>query len=211
MRAEKETKLSARTNRWLVALAIASGLLLPARGQAARVVLPRPGDLGFAGFAQYGTLLKQGEIGDKFGTGPGFGIRMRYRMRYERGLGLTFERQGFDVREKSTADTAAVNTTMILTGFELYQMFGTRTRTTKMLSVGVGLGQITQKLNDGETQSAGTGVGDGFYVSLGGGTETFVWQSWAIDLSLRYHAVILHDTTNHDFQIGIGLVFYAAD
>ncbi len=100
---------------------------------------------------------------------------------------------------------------MILTGLELYQMFGTRTRTTKMLSIGLGLTQISQKLNDGETQSAGTGVGDGFFVSLGGGTETFFWQSWAIDLSLRYQAAILHNTTNHDFQIGIGLVFYAAD
>jgi hypothetical protein len=38
-----------------------------------------------------------------------------------------------------------------------------------------------------------------------------VWQSWAVDVSLRYHAVILHETTNHDVQIGIGLVFYASD
>jgi len=198
-------------NGFLAVIVIGAGLLLPGRCLGARVVLPRPGDIGFAGFAQYGTMLKQGEIGEKFGSGAGFGVRLRYRMRYERGLGLTFERQGFDAREKSTVDTAATNTTIIATGFEMYQMFGTRTRTTKMLSIGVGLTQITQKLHDNETQSAGTGVGDGFFVSLGGGTETFVWQSWAIDLSLRYQAVILHDTTNHDFQIGLGLVFYAAD
>ena len=48
-------------------------------------------------------------------------------------------------------------------------------------------------------------------MSVGGGTETFLWQSWALDLSLRYQAVILNDTTNHDFQITAGLVFYVTD
>ena len=203
--------MTGRMNGLLAASVVGLGLLLPGRCLGAKVVLPRPGDIGFAGFAQYGTLLKQGEIGEEFRSGPGFGVRLRYRMRYERGLGITFERQGFDPREKSTADTAAANTTLIATGLEMYQMFGTRTRTTKMLSIGVGLAQVTQKLNDGETQAAGPGVGDGFFVSLGGGTETFFWQSWALDLSLRYHAVILHDTTNHDIQISMGLVFYASD
>ena len=203
--------MSGRMNRFLLGLATSAALLLPGRCLGAKVVLPSPGDIGFAGFAQYGTLLNQGEIGEQFGSGPGFGVRLRYRMRYERGLGLTFERQGFDPREKSTADTAATSTTLIATGLEMYQMFGTRTRTTRMLSAGVGLAQVTQKLKDNETLSAGPGVGDGFYVSVGGGTETFLWQSGALDLSLRYQAVILNDTTNHDFQITAGLVFYVTD
>jgi opacity protein-like surface antigen len=203
--------MTGRKNGLLALIAAGLGLLLPGHALAGKVILPRPGDIGFAGFAQYGTLLKQGEIGEEFGSGAGLGFRLRYRMRYERALGLTFERQGFDPRNKSAADTAAANTTLIATGLEMYQMFGTRTRTTRMLSVGVGLAQVTQKLNDDETLASGPGVGDGFFVSLGGGVEYFIWQSWAVDVSMRYHAVILHETTNHDFQIGIGVVFYASD
>ena len=203
--------MTGRKCRFLVVIAAGGALLLPGHALGARVVLPRPGEIGFAGLAQYGTLLKQGEIGDAFGSGPGIALRLRYRMRYERGLGLTFERQGFNPREKSDADTAAKNTTIQAEGFEVYQMFGTRTRTVRMLSAGVGLVQASQKLNDNETLVSGPGVGDGFYISLGGEVEYFFWQSWAVDLGLRYHAVILNETTNHDFQIGAGLVFYASD
>jgi opacity protein-like surface antigen len=203
--------MTGRGSGFLTVVVVGVALLLPGRCLGARIILPQPGDIGFAGFAQYGTLMKTGEIGEDFGAGAGFGARLRYRMRYERGLGVTFERQGFDPRNKSDADTAAANTTLIATGLEIYQMFGTRTRVTKMLSAGVGLAQVTQKLNDKETQAAGPGVGDGFFVSLGGGLEYFVWQSWAVDVSFRYHAVILHETTNHDIQFGVGLVFYASD
>ena len=195
----------------LAVIAAGAVLLLPGHALGAKIVLPRPGEIGFAGLAQYGTLFKQGEIGEEFGTGPGFALRLRYRMRYERALGLTFERHGFNPREKSDADTAAKNCTLLATGFEIHQMFGTRTRTVRMLSAGVGLAQVSQALNDGESLVSGPGVGDGFFVSLGGELEYFFWQSWAVDLSLRYHAVILHETTNHDVQFGAGLVFYASD
>ncbi len=195
----------------LAAIAAGASLILPAHALGATVVLPRPGEVGFAVLPQYGTLLKGGELGEDFGSGAGFALRLRYRMRYERGLGLTFERQGFNPRKKSVDDTAAKNLTVLLTGVEIYQMFGTRTRTVKMLSAGVGLAQASQKLNDGQTQVSGPGVGDGFYVGLGGEIEYFFWQSWAMDFSLRYHAVILHETTNHDVQISAGLILYASD
>jgi opacity protein-like surface antigen len=198
----------------LAAIVAGATLWMPGPALAAKIVLPKPGDVGFALFGQYGGLTKAGEIGDDYGSGAGFGFRLRYRMAYDRGLGLTFERQGFDPRRKSTAaDTVGtpLSTTVILTGAEIYQMFGTRTRVTKMLSAGVGLAQVTQKLKGGETLSSGTGVGDGFFVSVGGGFEYFFWQSWAVDLSMRYQALILHETTNHDVQIAAGLVFYASD
>ena len=186
-------------------------VVAPGRASAAKVVLPEAGDIGFGGLAQFGTLLKTGEIGDVFGTGAGMALRLRYRMRYERALGLTFERHGFDPRAKSDTLLAPLNTTVILTGLEIYQMFSTRTKVTKMLSAGVGLTQVTQKLLGGETQSAGPGVGDGFYVSAGGEIEYFFWQSWAVDVSLRYHAIILHETVNHDVQIAAGVIFYTAN
>ena len=203
--------MTGRKCGFLAVIAAGGALLLPGRALGARVVLPRPGEIGFAGLAQYGTLFKKGEIGEDFRAGPGFALRLRYRMRYERGLGLTFERQGFDPRDKSDSPLAPRTSTLLAQGLEVYQMFGTRTRTVRMLSAGVGLAQVSHKLNDKETQSSGPGVGDGFYVSLGGELESFFWQSWALDLSLRYHAVILHETTNHDVQFGAGLVFYASD
>ena len=190
------------------------GLAVAAPGRAtaaSKVVLPEAGDIGFSGMAQYGTLMNTGEIGDLFGTGAGMALRLRYRMRYERALGITFERHGFDPRSKADTLLAPLNSTIILTGVEMYQMFGTRTRVTKMLSAGVGLCQVSQKLVGGETQSAGVGVGDAFYVSGGGEIEYFFWQSWAVDVSLRYHAIILHETTNHDIQIAAGLVFYTGN
>jgi hypothetical protein len=184
---------------------------MPARAHGAKVILPRPGEIGFAGLAQYGSLLKGGEIGEDWSAGPGFALRLRYRMRYERAFGLSFERHGFSPRNKSTADTAASKLTLLATGVDIYQMFGTRTRAVKMLSAGVGLAQASQKLNDGQSLLSGKGVGDGFYVSLGGEIEYYFWRSWAMDFSLRYFAVILHESTNHDFQLGAGLVFYATD
>jgi hypothetical protein len=207
----KEYGMTGRWSGLLAAVATAAVLLMPGLCLGAKVVLPRPGDVGFAGVAQYGTLTKAGEVGENFDSGAGFGVRLRYRMRYERGLGISFERHGFDPREKSSADTAAKSCTILTTGVDIYQMFGTRTRTTKMLSASVGLAQVSQKLNDNETLASGTGVGDGFYVGAGGGIEYFFWQSWAVEVSLRYHAVILHSSTNHDVQIAAGLIFYASD
>lgn len=199
--------------RYAVLAVIVAGIAMvaPGRASAAKIVLPEAGDIGFGGLAQFGTLLKTGEIGDVFGTGAGMALRLRYRMRYERALGLTFERHGFDPRAHSDTLNAPLNTTVILTGLEIYQMFSTRTKVTKMLSAGVGLTQVTQKLLGGETQSAGPGVGDGFYVSAGGEIEYFFWQSWAVDVSLRYHAIILHETVNHDVQIAAGVIFYTAN
>ena len=198
-------------NAILTVIAAGLGLLLPSGALGAKVILPRPGDIGFVGIAQYGSLMKGGEMGNDFNTGGGFALRLRYRMRYDRGLGLSFERHGFDPRTKSSADTAAAKLTVITTGVDVYQMFGTRTRAVKMLSAGVGLAQATQKLNSSETLLSGPGVGDGFYVSVGGEIEYYVWRSWALDFNLRYQAVILNQSTNHDFQVGVGFVFYATD
>ena len=90
--------MKGRGRGFLAGIAVGAALLAPGLGHAARIVLPQPGDIGFAGFAQYGAFTKTGEIGESFGTGAGYGVRLRYRMRYERALGLTFERQGFDPR-----------------------------------------------------------------------------------------------------------------
>lgn len=196
--------------RTLIALAIAAGLAVGSGAHAATVVLPRPGQVGFGMLGQFGTLLKSGDVGDDFGSGGGFAVRMRYRMRYERAIGLTFERQGFEARVQQLPDTAQKSAAILATGAEIYQMFGTRTRNVRMLSAGIGLAQITQKLNDGEAQLAGKGVGDGIFLSGGAEVEYFFWQSLAIDLSTRYHAVFLGGGVNHDLQLSAGLMFYAS-
>jgi hypothetical protein len=98
--------------------------------------------------------------------------------------------------------------TLTATGIDIYQMSGTRTAS-RMPSVGW-LAQITQKLNETRPRR-GPGRRGRLLRQPGGGIEYFVWQSWAVDVSMRYHAVILHETTNHDVQFGIGLVFYASD
>lgn len=174
--------------------------------EAWKVTPPRAGQVGLGMQGQYGTLLESGLIGEEYGAGPGLTVRVRYRMRYERAIGLSFESQSFDARSPADSVGSLTQTTAILSGLELYQLFGTRTRTHRMVSVGVGLAQISQDTNDGGTIFPG----DGLYVSAGAGIERFFYNSWAFDLSTRYMALFQEGETNHDFQISLGLIFYAS-
>jgi hypothetical protein len=183
------------------------------------IVLPRPGQLGISVSGLYGTLLDNGDVGQVFGSGPGLAVRLRYRMRYERGFGLTFETHGCDPRSADSLKDlvmpestyaanypfAAKKLNLFLYGVDFYQMFGTRTKTTKMLSVGAGIAHAVVALNDGEQQYP---WGDGPYVCVGAGFERFVWQSWAWEAGARYQAVFLGGKVNHDLQASVGLVFY---
>jgi hypothetical protein len=193
-----------------MSLAVVTGILmsLPAFAVAApNIVLPRPGQVGIGIQGQFGMLAKSGDLGDLFSNGPGIGIRLRYRMRYERAIGLSFEAHQFDSRVVGVAgDTTIRKLKLITSGVEIYQLFGTRDRTTRMVSVGVGLAQASVELNDGETIYPD----DGVYVSAGAGLEHFFFRSWAYDLSTRYFAVFQHGKTNHDFQAQLGLIFYAS-
>jgi hypothetical protein len=205
--------------RWWMALAMVA-VLMPAHaipGRAAPVVLPRPGQIGVGIQGGYGALLKTGDLGNDFSDGPTLAFRLRYRMRYERGLGLSFENQRFGIRVPEAEYPAGsglvgrkkVNT--ILSGLEFYQMFGTRTRNTRMIMVGAGLAQTSGRFNKDETGVEDTFYpGDGAYVSLGAGVERFLFRSWALDLSTRYMAVFLPDSRNHDVQVALGFMFYAS-
>ncbi len=216
---------------WLVIPCVAVALLAGAAAAHAGTIIvpPRPGQVGI-GFdpLQYGTLLNTGEFGKGFGSGPGLGFKLRYRMRYERGFGLTFERHTFDVRpgaefrdqtldeftnlpvDTLLAESAAAypkSLNLDLYGVEFYQMFDTRTKTTKILSVGAGIAHPSRKDNDGEFEFP---IGDGFFLSAGGSVERFVWASLAFDVSVRYHAIFHEASTNHDLQASIGLMWYAS-
>jgi hypothetical protein len=192
-------------------IAIASTVLLlrstPASAQNS-LVLPRPGQVGFSLQGQYGAFLNSGNLGDPFGNGGGIAVRMRYRMRYERAIGLSFESQSFDAR--SPADSMFARTTlhMLLTGADFYQLFNTQNRVQTMLSVGAGIAQIRYTLHDGETEFPTEG--DGLYVSAGAGMERFFYRSLAFDLSGRYLAVFEGGKANSEFQAGLGLIFYAS-
>jgi opacity protein-like surface antigen len=187
-------------------------LLLMGTGaaQAATVTPPRPGQVGFALQGQYGALAKQGELGDDFGSGAGFSIRARYRLRYERAIGISFERQGFSPRDPEPDSLFAPQSlTLIVSSLDLYQMYGTRTATVKYLSASLGLVQASQKLNDGETRVGGVGAGDALGVGVGAGLERYLFQSTALDFSFRYWAMFHQQHTNHDFQLYGGIIFYA--
>lgn len=165
----------------------------------------------------YGTFLENGNIGTTFSSGPSFNLRVRYRMRYERGMGLSFESQRLDVRQEPPVFKVGDETTVgptklstILSGAEFYQMFGTRTKAPKMLMVGAGLAQMRADTNTGETELSGKNSGDGLFVSAGAGLERFVFRSWAWDLSTRYYAVFRDGQANHNVQVALGLIFYAS-
>jgi hypothetical protein len=190
-------------------LLLVLGLLFGAAPAKAEwvVVPPRAGQVGLSVQGQYGGLLTSGGIGNLYESGAGLAVRLRYRMRYERAMGLSFESQRFDVREPSIADTAANHMNAYTYGFDVYQMFGTRTRTSKWLSAGAGLVQFRRVLNDKELDFSDNN--DGVYVSAGAGLERFIWQSWALDMSGKYFTLLQGGRANHDFQASIGIIVYA--
>lgn len=179
-----------------------------------RVVLPRAGQVGIGVQGGYGMLLKNGAIGDTFEGGESYTVRLRYRMRYERGLGLTFENNSFQARTKTDylgtqASIAPERLGVILSGLEFYQMFNTRTRNVSMLSLGAGLVQQRVRTNSNETELSGTFSGDGLYLSAGAGIERFVYRSIAVDVSTRYYAMFRDGKPGHNLQVALGAIFYA--
>jgi hypothetical protein len=186
------------------------------------VVLPRPGQVGVSGNYLYGTLLDNGNVGSQFGSGPGMAVRIRYRMRYERAFGLSFEGHGLDPRPGKQTDIddrttqydpsdplAYKRLNLYLSGVDFYQMFGTRTKLVKMLSVGGGLAHPIFNTNNGDTLVP-MSFGDGAYLGFGAGAERFFWQSMAFDFGARYQAVFLDGKVNHDLQASVGLIYYAS-
>jgi hypothetical protein len=140
-------------------------------------------------------------------------------MRFERAIGLTFDAERMDSRDPSGAagafdsllDAPAVlrdRMKMVSAGFEFYQLFDTRERTVKYLSAGAGLAQVSAHLTNGETQYPI--AGDALFVSVGGGFERFFFRSWAWDMNTKYKAVFHDGKLNHDIQVQLGLMFYAA-
>ena len=193
--------------------------LAPPAGAASSIVLPRAGQVGIGISGAYGTFLPTGELGDEFGSGPGLSVRVRYRLRFERAIGLTFDAERMNSRDPSGAAGAFDSLTdapavlrdrmkMVTAGIEFYQLFDTRERTVKYLSAGAGLAQISAHLTDGETRYPI--AGDALFVSLGAGFERFFFRSWAWDANFKYKPVLHDGKVNHDLQVQLGLIFYAA-
>ncbi len=208
---------------WALSLALLAPALAGTAHAGVVIVPPRPGQVGIAASGLYGTLLNSGDFGGLFASGPGICVRLRYRMRYERAFGLTFEQHGLDTREGAlfrdpVSDTllsptdaaSARKLNMFLYGVDFYQMFDTRTKVVKMLSVGIGIAHPSRVDNDKNLNFSGSYASDGVYVSAGAGVERFVWQSLAVDVGARYHLILHEGSKNHDVQGSIGLVWYAA-
>ena len=201
------------SRRQAVAVVLGIGMLLPAAAWAGKsIVLPRPGQVGIEIQGGYGALIKSGELGEDFSDGGTIAARLRYRMRYERALGLSFENQRFSIRTPEVDWPAGSglpgrdHVNVVLSGIEYYKLFATRTPAVKMLIVGVGLAQTSGKTINNE----GFFPGDGSYLCAGFGVERFLIKSWALDFSTRYSFVFLPDDHVHDVQVSLGLMFYAS-
>jgi hypothetical protein len=202
----------------LVALAVAAS---PAAA-ANNIVLPRSGQVGLGIQGQFSSMMSSGGLGEEFGSGGGLTVKVRYRMRFERAIGLTFGVQKLGARDPSgregafTAIDTIPGTTPVVrewlqvntAGLEFYQLFDTRDRTVKLISAGVGLTQLSSHLSSSETQYPT--AGDGVYVSLGAGIERFFFRSMAWDLGLTYMGILHDQKLNNSFQLQGGIIFYAA-
>jgi opacity protein-like surface antigen len=204
--------------RILGAVAVAVAIsAVGAPAHAAVVVLPRTGQVGVGVEGQYGGLAQQGELGDEFGTGGGLAVRLKYRMRYDRAMGLSFETRSLDGRGQfmtKSAVPAGIDSlpnkslTLQTFGADLYQFFGTRTRTQGYLSATGGLAKINAVGSDGDPVYPI--AGDGLFLGVGAGVERFLYRSWAVDASVRYSAIFLDGSSNSDVQVAVGMIFYAA-
>ena len=200
----------------VVVTVVLAGAVAPAR--AASIVLPRSGQVGFAVEGLYGALTNGGSLGQEFGSGPGVSVQLRYRLRYERGIGLSFDAVTLDTRKPrydatafpASEDSLTRSSLMVQTyGFDVYQFFGVRTKTPKFVLASAGLVHPYAKLADGQTEFTQSAT-DGFYVGVGGGLEHFIYRSWALDLNVRYKALLYDGQTNHLLQASLGMIFYAA-
>lgn len=199
-----------RSRWWLMGPVLAVQLLATSAESKVIVIPPRAGQLGVGLQGQYGSLLKSGGLGSDFGAGGGLSVRLRYRLRYERAIGVSFERQSFEARDPGPEVDAEKTLTLMNSSIEFYQLFGTESRTTRMLSAGFGLVQPSKKLRNGEIKLGGDDVLDGAFVSVGAGIERFFYQSLGFDMSLHYQTVFQNGSTNHDIQAAVGLIFYAS-
>jgi hypothetical protein len=214
--------MSFSSQRWLPAallMLVTFALPAPPAGAASTITPPRSGQVGLGISGSFGTFLPTGELGNEFGSGPGLSVRLRYRMRFERAIGLTFDAERMNSRNPTGAAGAFDSLgndppgvlrdymKMVTAGFEFYQMFDTRERTVKYLSAGAGLAQISAHLTDGEIQYPI--AGDALFVSVGAGFERFFMRSWAWDMNFKYKPVLHDGKINHDLQAQLGLMFYA--
>jgi hypothetical protein len=214
--------MSFSSQRWLPAallMLVTFALPAPPAGAASTITPPRSGQVGLGISGSFGTFLPTGELGNEFGSGPGLSVRLRYRMRFERAIGLTFDAERMNSRNPTGAAGAFDSLgndppgvlrdymKMVTAGFEFYQMFDTRERTVKYLSAGAGLAQISAHLTDGEIQYPI--AGDALFVSVGAGFERFFMRSWAWDMNFKYKPVLHDGKVNHDLQAQLGLMFYA--
>ncbi|HTR97891.1 MAG TPA: outer membrane beta-barrel protein [Candidatus Acidoferrales bacterium] len=200
------------------AVALAAVVAAAPPAGAVTIVLPRAGQVGVGVQGQFGTLLQSGNLGNEFGSGAGLAIKLVYRMRYERAIGLSFESSQLQTRVPRFDQTAFLASPDSLTrstlnvtsaGFDIYQYFNTRTRTPRYLDAGIGLAEVNSELQDGEITYPPDGS-DGLYLSAGAGFERFVYRSWAVDASAKYRAIFFDGEVNHTVQASLGMIFYAA-
>lgn len=218
--------MNRRLSQGLVVTLFATLFALPFTSRSAHaastLILPRAGQVGLGLQGEGGAMLSTGNLGKEFGAGGGLAVRVRYRMRFERAVGLTFDSHQLSARDAdkfafqntafdSLEDAATVNRDrlkIVTAGVEFYQMFDTRTRSTKYVSAGAGLAQVSAHLSNGETQYPI--AGDGVFISAGAGIERFVFRSVAWDLSARYMAIFHDGKMNNDLGLQAGFIFYAA-
>jgi hypothetical protein len=209
---------------WTLAL-LALVLLVGTAGAGAIIVPPRPGQVGIGMSPNVATLLDNGDLGAGFASSgtPGLSVQLRYRMRYERGFGLTWDQQELDVRDGArfwdssagtyidpASDLYPKKMNLYLYGLEFYQMFDTRAKTVKLLSVGAGIAHPVRVLKDNELWFPLEDPGDGFFLSAGGSIERYFVGSFGADLSARYRLILHGGSSNHDLQVSLGLIWYAS-
>lgn len=165
--------------RWFLGL-FACGLLLSttATSAVAQSREIREGTVAMGGGGGYGLITGEARYGLDFDSGPGYNVMLKYSVSRHVALGFNFQNQSYQ-----WVDGEPQYDDLVLTTFEGHVYFyRSRDADANQYAVlGLGIFRPELRRNVGETVFPG----EGLILTAGLGTELFLRENWAIDLSGR--------------------------
>jgi hypothetical protein len=168
-----------------MAVAILAGLLLAGTAEA-RSRLERPGTVGFGGGGGYGWVTGPGRYGVEGNSGGNYFFSLKYMMHPRWALGAFFQHQNYSWEGPALPSLEAQGFTyesIIMNQFEahLIRYFKRDADASSYLDLGLGL--YRPELRGGEDTVSFPG--ENLVASLALGTEIFLREQWALDLSAK--------------------------
>lgn len=171
---------------WLLAVAALAAGGYPAAAQAASR-LDRPGTVALGGGGGYGLTAGEGRYGLDFGGGGSYHFVIRYTAAPHWVLGFHFQNQNFSWEDaiRTETDTYAIEPydDMVMTTFEGQICWYPASQVDSRQYLFAGVGVYRPELR--RSKEDVVFPGENIFLSLGLGTELFLRENWALDITGR--------------------------